>query len=64
MISITDWAQNKTRMVYDTSYDDRGYVTREIDAEGTIADRIYEKNNWVKSETVISDRSAFLRRRS
>jgi YD repeat-containing protein len=39
-------------------YDDRGNVTREIDAEGKITDRTYDDNTWVLSETVISDRSA------
>jgi RHS repeat-associated protein len=38
-------------------YDDRGNVTREVDAEGKITDRAYDANNWMLSETVISDRS-------
>jgi YD repeat-containing protein len=37
-------------------YDDRGNVLREIDAEGKITDRTYDDNNWMLSETVISDR--------
>jgi hypothetical protein len=37
----------------------RGNVTREIDAESKITDRTYDDNNWVLSETVISEQSAF-----
>jgi YD repeat-containing protein len=56
----------KDQLGYETTYfyDDCGNVTREIDAEGKITDRTYDDNNWVKSETVISDRSVFPRIRS
>jgi YD repeat-containing protein len=49
----------KDQLGYETTYfyDDRGNVTREIDAEGKITDRTYDDNNWVLTETIISDRS-------
>jgi YD repeat-containing protein len=47
----------KDQLGYETTYfyDDRGNVTREIDAEGKITDRTYDDNNWLLTETIISD---------